>query len=206
MTPTVLIFLRAPILGEVKTRLAVDVGEAEALRIYRWLAERQLAAIPPDWPVEVHFTPATEKRRVMDWLGGGAGRTFFAQPEGVGLGERLIHATEGAFGRGAEGAFLIGADCFGLDTRVLAEAAAGWEKGDTVLGPARDGGYYLLGIHRVNPELFTGISWGSERVAAQTREHLMAAGMDWRELPVLRDVDTLADWQAVQRDRAATLD
>ncbi|MCF3649315.1 TIGR04282 family arsenosugar biosynthesis glycosyltransferase [Synoicihabitans lomoniglobus] len=198
MTPTVLIFLKAPVAGAVKTRLAVDVGEAEALRIYRWLAERQLAAIPSTWPVEVHFSPAPAAAEMKAWLGEAKGRTFWPQVE-AGLGERLRHAMAGAFARSAEAVFLIGGDCPGLNAKVLNRARDALREHDVVMGPACDGGYYLLGMTTARPELLHDIAWSSDRVASQTRQRVEAAGLALAELNPLRDVDRLADWRAVER-------
>lgn len=193
MIPTVLIFLKAPVAGAVKTRLAVELGDAEALRIYRWMAERQLAAVPAGWPVEVHFTPADTGEAMRNWLGEAADRAYFAQPD-VDLGARLQLAAEAAFGRGAPAVFLIGGDCPRLDAAALTEAAGRLAKSDAVMGPAVDGGYYLLGLRAPRAAWFEGIAWSTPAVAQQTRDRAKAMGLRLAELPVRRDVDTRADW------------
>jgi len=195
MNPTVLIFLKAPVAGAVKTRLAAEVGEARALRIYRGLAERQLAAIPAGWPVEVHFTPAGAEATMRAWLGEASGRTWHPQPD-TDLGNRLATAVAGAFGRGAGAVVLIGGDCPGLGTSELRAAAAALRTCDAVMGPATDGGYYLLGLRAACPAWFADIAWSTPMVAAQTRAVADRLGLTLRELPKLRDVDTAADWQA----------
>src|SRR5690606_26874888 len=105
----------------------------------------------------------------------------------------------GAGERGAEAVLLIGGDCPELDTQMLERAAEQLAETDTdaVLGPALDGGFYLLGLRRGGPEIFREVDWGTERVAAQTRRRLLAAGLRWTELPGLRDIDTKDDWRAM---------
>lgn len=196
MNPTVLIFLKAPVAGRVKTRLAADLGDAEAVRIYCWLTERQLAAVPAGWPVEVHFTPAGAEPLMRSWLGQKAGRTYHPQVEGE-LGTRLAAATAAALARGAEAVCLVGGDCAELDAPRLRAAATALDAHDAVLGPAADGGFYLLAMKALPAGLFDGIAWSTAVVAEQTRARLRAAGCRWHELPVLRDVDTAEDWRRV---------
>ena len=195
MIPTVLIFLKTPVRGQVKTRLAVDVGEAEALRIYRWLVERQMAAIPAGWSVEVHYAPGTEEAglAMRSWLGEAPGRSFWPQPE-AGLGERLWVAMEGAFGRGAPGVFLIGGDCPELDAAALREAAESLQGADVVMSPALDGGYVLLGMRAAWPQLLCGIEWSTAHVAGQTRARVAESGLRLAELRFRADIDTARDW------------
>jgi hypothetical protein len=200
MTPTVLIFLKAPIAGQAKTRLAAGVGAAAAIEIYGKLVRRQLAAIPAGWPVEVHFTPAGEEAMVRDWVGEQPSRSFHAQREG-GLGQRLFQAGRGALERGAQAVFFIGGDCGELDESLLRRAADELSTSSAVLGPTWDGGYYLLGATRVEARMFAQIDWGTEAVAEQTRERMRELAWTWRELPRLRDVDTIEDWEALGKRR-----
>ena len=199
MIPTVLIFLKTPVRGQVKTRLAVDVGEAEALRIYRWLVERQMAAIPAGWPVEVHYAPGTPGAEVVmrSWLGEAPGRSYWPQPD-AGLGERLQVALGAAFARGAESAFLIGGDCPDLDTEGLEEAARFMRNHDVVMSPAVDGGFVVLGMRGAWPELLSGIAWSTAQVAQQTRDRIAEAGLRLAELPVRADIDTAEDWRCFE--------
>lgn len=193
MTPIILIFLKAPRLGAVKTRLAAEIGDAAALAAYRELVARQCAQFPAHWPVEIHFTPADAEAEMRHWLGAGERVHYFAQPSG-GLGERLAAATAGAFARGAEGVFLIGGDAVDLDEARLHEAAAHLAHHDAVLGPARDGGYVLLGIKRMDTSLFTAVPWSTAAVAETTRARLRALGWTWQELAESEDVDDRASW------------
>jgi glycosyltransferase A (GT-A) superfamily protein (DUF2064 family) len=90
----------------------------------------------------------------------------------------------------------IGADCPALDAALLREAAEAAGTGDVVLGPTLDGGYYLIGGRTPLPDLFSGMPWGTDRLLAETRARLAQSSISWREMPVLRDVDTAADARA----------
>ena len=206
MTPTILIFLKAPRLGTVKTRLAAEIGEVAALAAYRALVARQCACFPANWPVEIHFTPSEAEPEMRAWLGAGARVRYFAQPTG-GLGERLAAATAGALARGATGVCLIGGDAMDLDETRLREAALLLARHDAVLGPARDGGYVLFGIKCMNTSLFTRVPWSTAAVAATTRARLRALGWTWVELPESEDVDDRASWERwrVRDERRALL-
>ena len=197
MRPTILIFLKAPIRGQVKTRLAASIGADAALEAYRRLVERQMAALPKGWPVEVQFTPANAEDGMRAWLGEMEGRRFVPQCDG-GLGERLSFAVEGAFKRGAEQVLLIGGDCAELGRTEFEAAAQGLRKNDAVIGPSGDGGYYLFGLAKNRRDVFEGIDWSTVVVAEQTRERLQRTKSSWIELTTLRDVDTEEDWNLVK--------
>lgn len=199
MIPTIVLMVKAPRRGQVKTRLAAEIGDAAALAAYRWLGERTARSWPAGWPVEVHFSPAEPgaEAETRAWLG--ARTRYVAQLEADDLGERLVAAAEGALTRGAEAVLLIGADCPELDTEVLRAAATALDRHDAVLGPARDGGYYLLGVKRGERRLFEGVPWSTAAVAEATRARLRAVGWSWAELPELEDVDDAATWARARR-------
>jgi uncharacterized protein len=198
--PTIILMLKAPAAGTVKTRLAATVGEAEAVRIYRLLVEQQLSALPADWSVKVHFTPRESAAVMRDWLEPlHAGLVFTPQADGD-LGQRLSAAFAAEFNRGAHAVIAIGGDCPGLDQPILNAAATALHKYDAVLGPATDGGYYLLGLKQLRPVLFQEIDWSTAAVLAQTRAKLLAAALTWAELPPLEDVDDEATWRHAVSD------
>lgn len=201
MIPTIVLMLKAPVAGKVKTRLAAEIGAVAAVAAYRQLVEHLGAGLPPEWPVEVHFSPREAEREMRGWLGERA--AYYAQVPGD-LGERLLAAASGAVARGASAVFLIGGDCPGLDDEILRAAAAGLTKHDAVLGPARDGGYYLLGIKLVDHSLFHDIPWSTAEVAAKTRQRLRQVGWSWLELAEQEDVDDRASWDRA-RERYLSL-
>lgn len=188
---TVLIFLKAPRESTVKTRLAKSIGSAKALQAYRKMAEHQLAAIPEHWNASVCFTPSDARSEMETWLGP---RNSYEEQAGGDLGERLVQAVRSHFQSGNGPLFLIGADCPWLGKKELESAAKLLETTDVVLGPAHDGGYYLLGIKQPHLSLFQSISWSSERVLEQTIQRARSHDLDIERLPKLHDVDTLEEW------------
>jgi len=192
MRPALAVFLKAPRLGTVKTRLAADIGERQALRLYRVLALRTLAEVrAAGLDATVWFTPtdaATEMRR---WLGEG----WDLRPQASGdLGMRLAAAAHAV--PAGHGWLAIGADCPRLDAALLREAAAVVARNEIVLGPSRDGGYYLLGGPTPLPDLFSAMPWSTSRLLEETRARLVQAKAPWHELVTLRDIDTAEDARA----------
>jgi hypothetical protein len=151
----------------VKTRLAATIGGAAANQLYRELAERQLAVIPSHWRFEVCYAPHGARREMVAWLGR---RTRLRLQEGNDLGARLTTAFRTTFERGSKRVLAIGADCPDLDASCLNAAANALDDCDTVLGPAKDGGYYLIGMRRNLPRLFEDIAWSSSTVLRATIE------------------------------------
>jgi rSAM/selenodomain-associated transferase 1 len=193
--PVVLAMLKVPRAGEVKTRLARDVGAHEAVVIYRRLVEHQMRAIPADWKIEVHYAPADGDGEIQEWLGQ---RPAFFSQLGEHLGERLAHATAGAFSRGAERLVVIGGDCPGLDEATLRTASRALKSVDVVLGPADDGGYYLIGLKRSTPEIFERIAWSSDTVLESTLERVRERGLSHVLLNRKGDVDDLPGWRRLE--------
>jgi len=192
LVPVLSIFLKAPRLGGVKTRLAAEVGERHALRLYRIMAARTLAAAhAAGLDASIWFTPADAAAEMRHWLGG----DWAMRPQASGdLGARLAAAASVV--EPGRGWLAVGADCPRLDAALLAEAAEAIGEGGVVLGPTIDGGYYLVGGRAPLPDIFSEMPWGTERLLDETRARLSSAGIAWRELRVLRDVDTAADARA----------
>ena len=192
MIPALAVLLEAPRLGTVKPRLSNEIGSRHALRLYRVMANRTLAVArearlePTIW-----FTPADSGAEMRFWLGDG----WDLRPQASGdLGARLA-AAEQAVERG-RGWLAIRADCPRLDAVLLRDAVALVVREEIVLGPSEDGGYYLIGGRTPLPPVFGAIPWSTGAVLAETRARLTRVGVAWRELPVLRDVDTAADARA----------
>jgi uncharacterized protein len=190
---TLVLMLKAPRPGTVKTRLAAALGPARATAIYRTLVERQLASIPPGLRAEIHYAPGEDPAagaELSAWLG--PGTAYFPQSSGD-LGDRLSAAFAAAFDRGAAGVLAIGGDCPGLDSSVLASAAASLAAHELVLGPATDGGYYLIGLARPRPELFADMPWSTGRLLEATLARAASLGLAPKLLPPLDDIDTAED-------------
>jgi uncharacterized protein len=188
--PVVIAMLKAARLGTVKTRLAEEIGQEAAVRVYRRLVVRQMAAVPADWRVEVHFTPADAGDAMRAWLGSRHG--YFPQSEDD-LGARVQTAIDGAFSRGAPAVLVIGGDCPELDTALLRQAADALSGQDLVLGPTVDGGYYLIGMRGRQPGLFSDMPWSTSAVFEETMKRVQALGLTVEKLPRLYDVDTADD-------------
>jgi rSAM/selenodomain-associated transferase 1 len=190
----VLVFVRAPVRGTVKTRLAASLGADAALRIYRRLAEhtlREAAALADDGVrVRVHHTPADAGDAVRGWLG--AGPVYLPQAEGD-LGARMQDAFARAFAAGAERVVIVGSDLPALSAALLRRAFHLLDVHPAVIGPARDGGYYLLGLARPVTGIFEGIAWSTPDVLAATLDRFRAAGIEPLMLETLADVDEAGD-------------
>lgn len=199
MENTLLIFIRNPQLGKVKTRLARTVGDAEALRIYQILLEKtrqaSLACTAERWLFYSDFTEENDA-----WPD-----EFFQKKvqQSGDLGQRMLAAFELAFEQGARKAVIIGSDCPELTGATLQQAFDLLDTSDFVLGPVPDGGYYLLGMKELEPSVFHGIDWSTESVRAKTLEKIAAAGKSVALLPLLADVDTEDDWQEFNLRRTA---
>lgn len=189
-----LVFVRAPQRGRVKTRLAAAIGDGAALRVYRRLAEHTLAVaralVTEDVEVRVHYAPGGAGEAVRGWLGDGP--VYLPQAEGD-LGVRMRDAFERAFADGAERVVIVGSDLPELSAPLLRRAFGLLEGCAAVIGPTRDGGYYLLGLRGMIGGVFDGIEWSTPAVLAATLDRLRAADADPVMLPVLADVDTVED-------------
>ncbi len=184
--PTILLFLKAPRPGLVKTRLAKTLGEQKATNVYRELVEITLSKIPKNWPTRVHFAPADTCLLMEKWLG--SHLTYIPQPNGD-LGHRLQTACEQAFNDGAKGVILLGGDCPGLTSAHLEECEESLLQNKPVIGPAEDGGYWLLGLPTPQPELFCDIQWSTPEVLPITLDRFTQSNQTPVLLETLFDVD-----------------
>ncbi len=186
----------------MKTRLVRELGEAGALAAYRELGTLVIGAVTglSECETVIAFTPPDREDLVRAWLG--AGRQYEPQSEGD-LGARMLGAIAARFAAGAAKVLLIGTDCPGLGSALLETAFVRLDRADAVLGPAADGGYYLVGMTRPIPELFRGIPWSTDATLAVTLERAATAGVAVAMLEEQRDVDTPDDWRAWQASRRA---
>lgn len=192
-TDAVLIFVRAPQAGRVKTRLAAEIGAGAALRVYRRLAEHAVGearALGPGVALRIHFTPGDSGDEVRGWLGEPGGYLPQADAD---LGARMRTAFEDAFAAGFRRVVIIGSDLPDLSAEVLRRAFALLDAHPAVLGPAADGGYWLLGMREMIGGVFDGIAWSTGGVLAATLARMRAAGVHPALLETLADVDTAAD-------------
>jgi len=198
MSDLLIVFLKVPRPGFVKTRLAASVGAVHAAHLYRVMTERVLARTERECRV-VFYAPADAGAEVQAWL---PDERALVQSEGD-LGARMAAAFQWAFGDGAARAVLIGTDVPDLSHDVVRGAFESLRTHDVVLGPSLDGGYYLIGLRRPAPALFDGVAWSTPAVLGQTLERAESLGLCAASLPVRGDVDTLGDlrreWPRLRR-------
>ncbi|MGH7889997.1 MAG: TIGR04282 family arsenosugar biosynthesis glycosyltransferase, partial [Thermodesulfobacteriota bacterium] len=112
---------------------------------------------------------------------------------GNSLGQKMASAFDTVFSLGVEKAVIIGTDCIDISVEIISEAFDSLQTTDVVLGPAQDGGYYLLGLTKQNPEIFNNIDWGTEFVLPQTLKKIKEKRLHFELLKTLRDVDKVSD-------------
>ncbi|WP_375435796.1 TIGR04282 family arsenosugar biosynthesis glycosyltransferase [uncultured Hymenobacter sp.] len=189
-----LIFARYPELGRVKTRLAAGIGDEAALAVYQELLHHtftvtaEIAAHKTLWLAEplaapVAFPEAWNSYEQLHQLPGD-------------LGQKMQTAFAHAFAAGTTSALIIGTDCPGLTTELLTQAYTLLATHEVVIGPAEDGGYYLLGMRELYTDLFSNKSWSTDSVLAHTLADADRLGLEVAQLPTLRDVDDANDLQA----------
>jgi rSAM/selenodomain-associated transferase 1 len=188
----VLLFAKAPVPGLVKTRLVPALGKRGAAALYRRMLVHIAAELAGEFDVRVyrHGDPDHGVWQEM----ADAGVAGFYPQRGADLGQRMANAITEQLGLGAEQVFLVGGDCPALDTPYLRLAGSALAGGrDAVIGPASDGGYVLLGLTRLWPEMFADKAWGSGTVLADTLASCRALAIDYALLDPLSDIDRPGD-------------
>lgn len=198
-----IIFTRYPEQGLTKTRLIPALGVEGATKLHRKMTERTLSKVRElccDRPVSVEVCFTGGNLALMQgWLGA----DIVYQPQGEGdLGARMARAMSLSFQGGIERVVIIGTDCPGLNANLIAPAFHNLHSHDLVLGPAIDGGYYLIGLNCLIPELFAEISWGTAEVLQQTVDIANKLNLSVAYLPQLADIDRPEDlpvWEQMQQ-------
>lgn len=184
-----IIFVRHPELGKVKTRLAKDIGDAAALNVYqRLLAYTHSVTLPLPCNRFVFYAGEIAENDIWN-----TPPYFKKQQQGSDLGERIKNAFQELFVQGYERVIIIGSDCPQVTTDLLHHAFSLLWKNETVIGPSHDGGYYLLGLTRLIPGIFENKNWSTESVFNETMATLRTENSIYEILPVLRDVDRVED-------------
>ncbi len=194
-----ILFTRYPEPGKTKTRLIPVLGAEGAATLQRQMTEQMLAEankLQAFYPLlaEVHFTGGNESL-MQEWLG--SKLIYQRQCEGD-IGCRMALAFQASFQAGMDRVVIIGIDCPDLNAQLLAEAFQTLRQHDLVLGPALDGGYYLIGLRRMIPELFTGIRWSTAEVLQQTLNIAEKLELSIAKLPWLSDIDRPEDLSRLQ--------
>lgn len=198
--PCVLLFLKVPEEGRVKTRLAASLSPRTVVGLYRCFVADILSTLEKTGhAIFLCHDPPDQSDRIRNWLGD---RHPLMAQKGNDLGDRMAEAFRECFSLGIERAALIGTDIPDLPGEFIDRAFAGLDDRDVVIGPARDGGYYLIGFRADSfaPEVFEGVSWSAPSVLEQTRRILKNLGIGYRMLPEWKDIDTQADLKALAQN------
>lgn len=174
----------------MKTRLGLGgVTECEAYQRLVLAVLREVAVFDA---VQLRFAPADAEPEIRNWVRTG----WIVHPQGEGdLGARMEAAFAQSFAAGAKRVVVIGSDCPSLTAADVQEAWAALNTSDLVLGPAEDGGYWLIGLRENQPGLFTNMAWSSSDVFSETMARAKALGLKTFLLRTLSDVDTREDWE-----------
>lgn len=195
----ILLFVKYPEPGKVKTRLESFLDKKDIARLYACFVMDLLETLGDSgYLVDILYDPPEKKREVALLFGE---RYRYRPQEGADLGERMKNAIQSSFAEGMTSVVLIGSDLPDLPRPVLQEAFSSLETKDGVLGPSVDGGYYLVGFRKQGfwPAAFDGIAWSTDLVLSETMRRFSAAGRTLHLLPSGRDLDTPEDLRDFRR-------
>ncbi|MGB2692921.1 MAG: TIGR04282 family arsenosugar biosynthesis glycosyltransferase [Thermodesulfobacteriota bacterium] len=190
---TLIIFLKYPESGKVKTRLAKDIGNNEAARIYSLMALNIIESVvaPECYNTIIFYDPPEKEQEIKNWVG--KKEIQYAPQAGNTLGDRISNAFKAVFSSGIEKAVIIGTDCLDVSSDIINVAIHLLDETEVVLGPAEDGGYYLLGLNKYEPQVFQDIDWSTEHVLEQTVLKIVENKLTYHKLKTLKDIDTVED-------------
>ena len=190
MKNALIVFVRKPEWGKVKTRLAATVGNDVALDIYKELLQHTFNIVKST-PVTkfIYYVNKIEKDDL--WNAEGFVKRLQSDTD---LGSKMKDAFSEVLNEGYKKAVIIGSDCMDLTTAIIVQAFDLLETKDTVIGPAKDGGYYLLGMKYLSSFIFKDKNWSTSSVYNDTVIDMEANGISFGVLPLLNDVDTEDDW------------
>lgn len=184
------LFVKYPEAGKVKTRLAKTVGKEEAARIYDELARTNFEVLKQiqkeNVEAVIYYDPPERKKEIEAWL---PKASLYLPQRGKTLDERLIEAFKELFHKGYQKALIVGSDTLALSERILQDAIEKLDEKELVVGPAKDGGYYLIGMTHFMPEVFEGIPWSTGAVLAKTIEKMKTFGYEYQFTESLEDLD-----------------
>ena len=190
MKDGIIIFQKNAELGKVKTRLAATIGDQAAFDAYRILVDFTHKVVQNSSAVKFLFFSNFLEENInlypTDYR--------FELQSGEGLGEKMSDAFQRLFNEKFERLIIIGTDCAEITSGLISEAFEMLKECEVVMGPAHDGGYYLLGMRTFIPGLFHGIPWSTDQVASLTEQYLNRNKISYGLLPILSDVDYEEDW------------
>jgi len=194
MNNALIVFQKNAVLGKVKSRLAATIGNEKALGIYESLLLYTYGEIGKMKKIEtfIFFSDFIESDSKSGYQA-----EYKEIQEGEDLGERMSNAFRKLFQKGYKKVVIIGTDCPEIQCTDIEAAFQSLEKKEVCIGPALDGGYYLLGMKSFNESLFQNIPWSSSEVTAKTQEILINRKISYELLKTLRDIDTEEDLIAI---------
>ncbi len=205
MKQNVTILAKNPFTTRVKTRLASDIGAAAARGVYARLLYQTLNRLAPT-PSNASLTLSLPSPQDRQFFEAAYPELEITQQALGDLGNKMHHALESAFQKGAHAAIVIGSDLPAMDWDLLDQAFEQIQEKVVVLGPSQDGGYYLVGMQAPGVNVFTGIPWSSDRVLPMTLAKIRGAGYQPAFLPEHQDIDFSSDLQAWQIELKRTRD
>lgn len=192
-----IVFVKNPVLGKAKTRLAKTIGDADALAAYLELLEHTRTIVRTCDATKFLFYST-----FIDNKDAWSNEKFEKRVQtGADLGERMKNAFATLFKENYQKIAIIGSDCGDLNTEIIEQAFKELEQNDLVIGPAEDGGYYLLGMNQFFPFLFENKEWSTAGLFEKTMEDVEKQGLRCVKLPILNDVDEYEDWIRWQKKR-----
>lgn len=191
----IIIFAKEPVAGNVKTRLARDIGDEAALRIHQEMVNGTIEMASQSALAQLQlYVSGDYQHPLFQSIAQQQGIQVYLQ-QGSNLGERMFSALNESLDD-ASYCILIGTDCPVMSADYIDQAFDALEQGqDVVIGPAEDGGYVLIGASRVEASWFNNIDWGSKRVLEQSRQALISSAAKFQQLQPLWDIDQLSDLQ-----------
>lgn len=187
-----IIFLKYPQIGKVKTRLAKDIGDVKALNIYKLLVSSTLNKVQStSFDISIYYTPKDKDKEVRKFID--FNDVNYYSQTGNNLGARMLNAFSESFTAGYKKTIIIGTDCPDINYNTISDTFNLLNNHDLVLGPATDGGYYLIGLCKISIELFNNIEWSSDKVLKKTLNIANKLNFNYKLLDFRADIDTIAD-------------
>jgi rSAM/selenodomain-associated transferase 1 len=192
-----IVFVKNPELGRCKTRLAATVGDEKALTFYKNMLKHTRHVVTN---AEAHkYVFYSSFIDTDDLWPQNESLSKHLQSKGD-LGNKMHKAFEQGFADGYENICIIGSDCYALDAQMINKAFETLQNNKAVIGPSTDGGYYLLGMSQMIPEVFQNKQWSTETVTADTEADLKQLNYSYEKLPALTDIDNEEDLNTIDAD------
>lgn len=186
-----IVFAKNPVLGKVKSRLALNIGFYNAYLVYKELLKATHKSVRNvDVDKQVCYSDFIDQNDIWE-------NENYSKEKQIGknIGIRMRNAFADAFNNGFKKVILIGSDIINLDSDIINEAIDLLDKSEIVFGPAKDGGYYLIGMKSMHEELFKDISWSTKEVFIQSLKKCLDLDLKVKIVKELSDLDRVQDFQ-----------